>query len=31
LANPFLERPIPSKVNQTGNNQYFEQQSHIKR
>jgi hypothetical protein len=30
LGGPLLEGPIPTEVNQAGNNQYFEQQSHIK-
>ena len=30
LGSPFLERPIPAKVNQASNNNYFNQQSHTK-
>jgi hypothetical protein len=30
LGSPFLEWPIPAKVNQDSNNKYFNQQSHTK-
>jgi hypothetical protein len=30
VSSPFFERPIPAKVNQDSNNNYFNQQSHTK-
>ena len=30
VSSPFFERPIPAKINQGSNNNYFEQQSHRK-
>jgi hypothetical protein len=30
VSSPFFERPIPAKINQGSNNNYFNQQSHTK-